>query len=101
MQLYILNEHGDVLGGTSIEDTLWRMTDTGFSNETAVRVILDVKGRPARYRYVSGIGRVIERGEIDVPNWSDDDPPRQVIFWPGTINCALDQVMVRGEGIDT
>jgi len=97
VQFFVLDENDGVLGGTSIEASLWRMGDEGFSNETAVRVILSVRGRPARYRYVTGSGKEMKHGKIDVPNWSEDNPPGQLIFWPGTMAVEIGKIIARGD----
>ena len=98
MKFFILDENDVVLGGTSIEASLWRMGDEGFSNESTVRVILAVSGRPEKYRYVTGSGRELKHGKIDVPNWdTQSDPPGQLIFWPGAMSVEIGKIVARGE----
>lgn len=90
MLFYILDKDDKVLGGTSIEDTVWRMTDEGFVNETVVKVILSVWRRPANYRYISGSGRMIKEGNVVLPSsWDDNDPPNQLVFHPGAMLWSI------------
>lgn len=97
VQFFILDGNDGVLGGTSIEASLWRMGDEGFSNESTVRVILSVRGKPERYRYVTGSGKELKHGKIEVPNWDDTDPPGQLIFWPGAMSVEIGRIVARGE----
>lgn len=81
MQLFLLADNGLILGGTSLEGTLWRMSDAGYCNETLVRVKLDIDGHPTKYRMeISNRGLSME-GPVMVPPLQNDS----VIFWPGTM----------------
>ena len=87
MQLFLLADNGLILGGTSLEGTLWRMSDEGYSNETLVRVKLDIDGHPTKYRLEITNKRASMVGPVMVPQPLQN---HSVIFWPGTMSFKHD-----------
>lgn len=83
MQLFLLNDSGLILGATSIEGTVWRMSDEGYTNESLVRVKLDVYGHhPTKYRLENSNQAAAMVGPVVVPKPVQN---HSVIFWPGTM----------------
>jgi len=66
MQLHILDGEGTIIGGCSLENTIWRMTEDGLVNESFIKISWDSPAEPVRGRVSNSNGTVVKETEFRI-----------------------------------
>ena len=66
MQLHILDGEGTIIGGCSLENTIWRMTEYGLVNESFIKIKWDSKAVPERGRLSNSNGTVVREAAFRI-----------------------------------